>query len=127
MVEDDEGSQRFVWPTKTERLQVFYRQLKEAPAVTGMDEAVELLARTLLSVEDRISGIERGPGTRDDGRMYPAKADNRHAVPGRSDIVRYRSRAHNAYISTDGAILIVDLRGKDAFSKPGANGKVIEL
>ena len=83
MVEDDEGGQRVVWPTKTERLQVFYRQLKEAPAVTGMDEAVELLARTLLSVEDRISGIERGPGTRDDGRMYPAKADNRHAVPGR--------------------------------------------
>lgn len=113
--------------SKAERLQVFYAELAEAAAARTLKEAVDLVANTLLSVEDRFSGIERGDGIEDDGRMYPARLDNRRQVHGRPDLARLRSRAHNTYCSEDGAILIVDLRGRVEFSKTGLDGKVIVL
>lgn len=127
MPQDEESEARRPKLAKAARLKIFYEELSEARPATSMDDAIELLTVTLLSVEDRFSGIERGTGTGDDGRMYPAKADNRRSVPGRSDVVRFRSKAHNTYISSEGAILIVDLSGDAAFFKPGSNGKVIEL
>ena len=59
--------------------------------------------------------------------MYAPRLDNRRAVSGRPDLVRDRSKNHNTYYSTSGAILIVTIEGKVEFSKAGLDGREIEL
>jgi hypothetical protein len=60
-----------------------------------------------------------------DGRMYPPQWDSLRAVPGRSDVRRFRSKAHNTLIGANGAIEIRDLSGRTVFTKPGADGRTV--
>lgn len=111
--------------SKAERLQLFYQALAEAPPASSVDEASALVSATLYRIEDAYSGIPRGDGARDDGRMYPMMPDNRRDVQNRPDLVRDRSKKHNTYYSIAGAICIVSISGVVEFSKPGADGKEI--
>jgi hypothetical protein len=86
------------------------------------------LSQTLTAVEDEFSGVPNDPSRyRSDGRLYPPQADAERSVPGRTDVRRYRSVAHNTYISDDGAILITDTKQRWVFSKPASNGATIDL
>lgn len=113
--------------TKLERLKLFYRALADAPKVASLDEARALVTNTLQAVEDTFSGIPCGDGLKDDGRMYAPRPDSRRSVAGRADLVRYRSKKHNTYYSSGGAVLIMSVDGKIEFSKAGADGKEISL
>ena len=108
--------------SKATRLDMFYSALLAAPAAASFEAARELLVRTLLEIEDKFSGISRGEGEVEDGRMYPPRNDARRSVVGRPDLGRYRARWHNVYYSSGGAILIVAIDGKVVLSKPGNDG-----
>lgn len=111
-----------------ERLEEFCRRLMGAPACSSIDDSYQLLADTMIGVEDEFSGIAFDPDyPRDDGRMYPPKEDSHRTVQGRPELHRFRSRQHNTYFSEGGAILIVDLKKNVILSKPDQNARRISL
>ena len=58
--------------------------------------------------------------------MYPPQPDSKKAVPGRTDVTRYRSKRHSTLIGENGAIQIIDHDSGDVvFDKPGADGDTI--
>jgi hypothetical protein len=115
-------------PSKAKRFTEFLNRLRAAPATVSSQEAFELIARTLNAVEDEFSSIPFDPSRwLDDGRMYPAQADSARFDPARPDLVRYRSRMHNTWISVDGAIRIDEVNGPCLLNKPGQNGHSIDL
>ena len=78
------------------------------------------------AVEDELTTIPFDPANwRNDGRMYPPQMDGLRAVPGRSDVRRFRSRSHNTLIAINGAIEIRELSDRAIFSKPGADGQTV--
>jgi hypothetical protein len=108
---------------RNERLQEFFRRLDAAAPVGSHDDALELIARTLNAVEDDLTDIPADPDRwMTDGRMYPPQPDSRRAVPEHPRVTRYRSRAHNTFISANGAIEIRDLADQVLFRKAGADG-----
>jgi len=109
---------------KHERLQEFFRRLENAAAASSHDAALNLIATTLTAVEDEFTEVPADP-TRwmTDGRMYPPQPDSRREVSEQSDVTRYRSRAHNTFIRTNGAIEIRNLADEVLFRKVGADGK----
>jgi hypothetical protein len=113
--------------SKTERLAEFIRRLREAPPVATFDEAYKLICDTINAVEDEMTTIPFDPSKwQTDGRMYPPQFDNVRNVSGRSDVVRFRTRFHNIFIATNGAIQILDVNEEVLlFSKNGANGEGI--
>jgi hypothetical protein len=114
--------------SKEERFTQFLQRLMAAPPASSGQEAFVLLGNTLNEVEDELADIPYQPGSRGtDGRMYPPQEDSARDVPGRSDVVRYRSRGHDTYIRDNGAIEIRDLAGNVVLSKPGSNGLDLEL
>jgi hypothetical protein len=119
--------------TQAERVAEFLRRLGEARPAVSHDEAFNLVRDTLNGVEDRFSGVAFDPDKHlTDGRLYPPQQDSRRSVPGRDDVVRYRSRGHNTWIAANGAIRIEKI-GKGGelsiccLDKPGADGKTVEL
>lgn len=112
---------------RSTRLAIFLERLAAAPPASTASQAKSLLARILNEVEDEFSGIVFDPDMPlSDGRMYPPREDNRRNVHGRSDVVRYRSKAHNTYISNAGAIRIEDIeKGADVLDKAGKNGRTV--
>lgn len=115
-------------PSKAKRLEEFYRRLSEAAAATTAEEAFELIGRTLTEVEDEMTDIPNNPDQwRTDGRMYPPQPDSARAVPGQPGTTRYRSRAHNTFVSANGAVEIQDLDGNAIFTKAGADGQGVAL
>lgn len=110
--------------SKQERFTLFLTRLEQEPVVSSMEEALSLIEKILNAVEDEFSGAPYSPGEYlNDGRMYPPGEDAARGVPGRPDLIRYRSRGHNTWLSQSGAIRITTVRGGEIiFEKPGANG-----
>lgn len=114
--------------SKEERFREFLKRLSAAPATSTAATALEQLSRILCEVEDELTDIPNQPENQlTDGRMYPPQADRAREVPGRDDLTRYRSRGHNTFIRSNGAIEIRELSGQVAFGKAGADGKGVEL
>jgi len=114
------------------RFAIFLERLSASPPASSHDEALRLLSDMLDAVEDEFSGVSNDPARyRDDGRLYPPQRDSRRTVPQREDLVRYRSRLHNTFIRTNGAILIETIP-KDGtvptccLDKPGADGETVK-
>jgi len=119
--------------TQAERVAEFLKRLSEARPAGSHDEAFSLVRDTLNAVEDQFSGVAFDPDKHlTDGRLYPPQQDSRRSVPGRGDVVRYRSRGHNTLIASNGAIRIEKI-GKGGelsiccLDKPGADGRTVEL
>ena len=118
---------------RKERIAEFLRRLDAAAAVGSHDEAFQLLSDTLNAVEDEFSGVTADPANYlNDGRLYPPQADNRRPVPGRPDLVRYRSKGHNTWIGSNGSIRIEDIPkgGTDpicCLDKAGIDGGKVNL
>ncbi|WFU31480.1 hypothetical protein QA635_33915 [Bradyrhizobium brasilense] len=118
---------------RRQRIAVFLDRLGSAAPAASHDEAFELLRRTLTAVEDELSGVPDDPDNYlDNGRLYPPRQDSRRKVPGRPDLVRYRSKGHNTWIGLNGAIRIEELSGKSGgqrccLDKPGKDGRTVRL
>jgi len=112
---------------KRERFKIFVQRLMEARRAISAEDALMLLSTTLNAVEDEFTDILFDPSQwMSDGRMYPPQADSARDAPGRPDVTRYRSKAHNTFIAKNGAIRIEDLTGSlVVLSKPGNNGKEV--
>jgi hypothetical protein len=107
--------------TKQQRLDEYYNRLRGQPLSTTAEEALERLERTLIEVEDDLSGIPRSnPPLREisDGRMYPPLEDNIFRKPDGS--ISARTKGHNIEIGKDGSVIIRDKQtGKIEFQQPG--------
>ena len=119
--------------TQAERVAEFLKRLGGARPAASHDEAFELVRATLNALEDQFSGVAFDPDKHlTDGRLYPPQQNSRRSVPGRDDVVRYRSRGHNTLIASNGAIRIEKI-GKGGelsiccLDKPGADGKTVGL
>ena len=112
--------------TKAERFAEFLRRLGAAPAASGFGEAFQQLGDILNAVEEEMTSIPFDPANwQSDGRMYPPQMDSVRAVPGRSDVKRFRSKSHNTLIGVNGAFEIRDLSGQPILTKPGADGQTL--
>lgn len=112
--------------TKGERFAEFLQRLKAASPARDAAEALALLSSMLTSVEDELTSIPNNPDSwESDGRLYPPKSDSARDVPGRDDVTRYRSRAHNTFIGAAGEIRIESTSGVVLLNKPGASGKCL--
>ncbi len=115
--------------TKAERFAELLRRLRHAPAAADFDEAYRQIGDILNAVEDEMTSIPYDPANwQDDGRMYPPQMDSVRPVPGRDDVKRFRSKAHNTWIGANGAngaIEILSLSGQVLLSKPGADGRTV--
>jgi len=110
--------------SRTERLAEFLRRLTDAPPAASAGEARELLASILNAVEDELSGVPFDlTKWQSDGRMYPPQDDSKRQVPGYSNVTRFRSRGHNTFICTNGAIEIAEVGGAVLLRKSGVDGK----
>lgn len=107
---------------------MFLESLANAPAANSGDEAFQLMAEALNQIEDLHSGVPYAPDEHlNDGRMYPPQVDAARKVPGRPDWIRYRSRGHNTWITSKGAIRIATVPGNEVvFEKLGRNGSGFE-
>ena len=107
-------------------------ELSAAPPARDDEEAYRLLCDTLNKIEDMHSGVEFNISNyTNDGRMYPPLKDSRRKVSGRNDVIRYRNKGHNTYISSSGAIKIYLIeKGSDSkciLDKAGLNGEFIDV
>lgn len=110
------------------RFAEFIRRMDAAPPCSSKAGAFDQLSKTLVEVENEFSGIPFDPNFPiDNGRMYPPRADASRAVPGRTDLERFRSAKHNTYFSDDGAILIVDLEKRVILDKADSEARRVNL
>jgi hypothetical protein len=110
--------------SRAQRLAEFLRRLGASPAVPTAAAALDLIGATLNSVEDEMTTIPYDPDAwPTDGRMYPPRADARRDVAGRPDVARYRSRAHNTYVRSNGAFEVQGTSGEVLVSRPGLDGR----
>lgn len=112
--------------TRRERLEKIFEQLGTAPKASSAEEALTQLSDILNDVEDLFSGISFDPSSLgSDGRFYPPQEDNKRAVSGHSNVVRYRTKGHNIFIGSNGSIEIRRLDKAVEFSKLGVDGRDI--
>ncbi len=114
-------------PPQSVRLQEFFVRLGRFPPFTSFEEAYGRLVSTLEIVEDELTGIPNNPQNwKADGRLYPPQRDNWFEIPGHPGLTRMRTKAHNVYIASNGAIEIRMVRtGTVIFSKAGSDGKKV--
>ena len=116
-------------PTILERLRAIQAQLQAAERASTHDEAFALLKRSVNEYEETHSGVPYAPEaarTTPDGRIYPPEPDAEKAcsLPG---VRRYRTRGHNVYIGSNGAIAFENVRTREIeFSKPGSDGQEVK-
>ena len=93
----------------------------------SFEEAYAGLVSILDAVEDDLTGIANNPESwKTDGRLYPPQPDNRFPVSGHPGVTRLRTRGHNIFIATNGAIEIREVRTDTVvFTKPGSDGKEV--
>jgi hypothetical protein len=60
-----------------------------------------------------------------DGRMYPPQMDNAYPVDGHPSVLRFRSRLHNTFIESNGAIEIRTHVGITILTKSGSDGQSV--
>ena len=114
--------------SREESLFDFFTRLRDLPAASGPGEALEQVSIVLNTVEDEHSGVPYDPDSwADDGRLYPPQSDSVRPVPGRADVMRYRTRGHNLLLMSNGAIQIRTISGAIVFSKAGSDGNEVEL
>jgi hypothetical protein len=114
--------------SKSERFREFLNRLQKSTPANSHDEAFRLLSDTLNQVEDELTDIPFQPEQwQTDGRMYPPEEDNARELEGRSDVIRYRHKAHNTFIRDNGAIEIRDVSGELLFEKSGSDGRSVDL
>ena len=113
---------------KHERFAIFVERLCVASPVNSAEEALALLANILNGVEEEFTTIPFNPeGWSNDGRMYAPMPDSARDVRGRTDLTRYRSRAHNTFIQANGAIRIESVHGDVVLEKPGSDGNEVNV
>jgi hypothetical protein len=111
---------------KEQRLREFIRRLRAAAPAASFEDARRLVEKTLNAVEDEMSGMSFNPEKwQSDGRMYPPQDDSERAVPGRPFVRRYRSRGHNTFIGTNGALEIRTVDDEIVLTKAGADGRFL--
>lgn len=103
--------------------------MRSARPAESAEQALELISSVLNQVEDELSGISFQPDQwQNDGRMYPPQPDSARDVEGRPDLTRFRSRNHDTWISTHGAILIRSHdTGRTELDKTGVDGCSVQL
>ncbi len=113
--------------TRAERLFEFFGRLARLPRARSAGEARSQLSVTLTEVENELTSIANDPSTLGrDGRMYPPEDDSKRDVPGRKDVIRFRSRKHNTFVRDNGAIEIRAVEGDlVVFEKPGSDGRKV--
>lgn len=112
--------------SKQERLNEFLRRLVSAEATSSAENAFNLVCDVLNGVEDELTDIPFDPDLwMDDGRMYPPQQDSAFDVDGHPDVTRYRSRLHNTFVSSWGAIEVRSIQGEVLASKPSADGRSV--
>ena len=111
--------------SRKERLKEFMRRMKALEPKSTFDDAYEMLCDTLNEVEDEFSGVPYDPEKwRTDGRLYPPQSDAFRDCEDHPSVVRMRTRGHNVFIASNGAIEIKALHGDGViFEKLGADGK----
>jgi hypothetical protein len=106
-----------------QRIQEYYRRLREAPNARSAEEGLQQVRDILNKVEDDLSGIPMKnpppPPKMPDGRMYPPLDDFTTRHPNGS--ITAESRGHKIKIGADGSITITSKKSEQVeFSKPGA-------
>jgi transcriptional regulator with XRE-family HTH domain len=98
------GMSKSLDATKGERVREFLRRLAAALSASDHDEAMGQVADILNQVEGEMTSIPYDPTfPLNDGRMYPPQLDNKRAIPGRANVVRYRSKGQSgSSITTPG-------------------------
>jgi hypothetical protein len=112
-------------PPRLVRLAEVCRRLAERLPASSSEEALEILILTMNEVEDEWSGTPYDPENwSTDGRLYPPVPAGMRPVPGKPEVTRWRSKAHNTYVRANGALEIVSVRDEATiFSALGKNGK----
>jgi len=93
--------------SKLERLKTYFYKLENAPHCQSNDEALNLINKVLIEVEDCHSGIgaEENPGLDFNGRMYPIQED---FVSREGNKIIARSKGNKILIENNGDFVIRD-------------------
>jgi hypothetical protein len=113
---------------KSERINLFFRQLSSVEPCSDHDQAYRLIESTLNAIEDKYSGVAFDPGAwKTDGRIYLPQADRSFRSTEHHDVVKYQSLGHWTFIAANGAFLIHEIqRGKVVVDRPGLDGRAVE-
>jgi hypothetical protein len=111
---------------RSQRLALYFAELKQAPAAHDRASAHALLAKILNGIEDAHSGVPNDPENwMTDERLYPPQDDQEQPSPIAGAAV-FLARGHSIWIGDNGAIRIENRRqphrGRIELDKPGADG-----
>ena len=96
----------------TQRLELFFRRLAEAPPAASAEEALALVCRLMEEVEEEFCPVPKQTPAPTDftGRMYPPQEDRIRLME--DGILRANTRHHRIFCRSDGGIDIWHLPTK---------------